>query len=137
MKYKDINDLEASGYEGMIWMVTVVVLSTYDMGDGTASCESVYWDDGHDLHPFECVFTDYQEAKAYAATFDADMAMWAHTHGNGPEYQHVSVDIVEREFYDGDYDEGDARCMFEWWDAVELQVVEFDEDWKQIGVDND
>ena len=39
---------------------------------------------------------------------------------------------METEFDGEDLSEGDTRCMFEWWDAEELQVIEFDEDWHQI-----
>lgn len=130
MVYKDINELGKAGFEGTAWLVTVIVFNEWIDGD-VGYNECVYWDDGEDLHPFEGVFTDYQEARAHAASFDADMAMWAHTHGIGTEYQHVSVDVVQFDF-DGEMSEGDTRCMFEWRDGKDLEVIEFDEKWDQI-----
>ena len=132
MKYKSVSEMQAHGFSGKCWFISVVVFNAYEEEDGSYTTDCVYWDDGTNTHPFECVFDDYDEAKAYAATFDADMVAWAHTHGNGPGWQHVSVDVVETEFDGEDLSEGDTRCMFEWWDARELQVIEFDESGRQI-----
>ena len=132
MRYKSGIDMKAHGFLGKCWYIAVVVFNTYDNGDDTCASEAVYWDDGTDTHPFECAFDNYDEAKAYASTFSPEMVAWTHANGNGPEWQHVSVDIVETYFDGDDFYNSDARCMFSWWDAKELEIIEFDENWHQI-----
>ena len=131
MQYGSMDELEKAGFEGTAWIVTVLAFNEWVDDDGIGHNECVYWDDGEDLHPFERIFDNYDEARAYAATFDAEMAMWAHAHGVGTEYEHISVDVVQFEF-DGEMADGDARCMFEWFGGRDLEVVEFDENWHQI-----
>lgn len=131
MQYRSANELEKAGYNGTAWLVTVIAFNEWFTSDGVGHNECVYWEDGFDLHPFERIFDNYVEARAYASTFDAEMAMWAHTHGIGTEYEHISVDVVQFEF-DGDMTEGDTRCMFEWFEGKELEVIEFNEKWVQI-----
>lgn len=131
MRYKSVEELSQDGFLGTVWLVEVVAFTEWIDDGGVVHEECVYWDDGVGVHPFERLFDDYREARAYAASFDRERAVWAHSHGVGPDYEHIAVDVVQFEF-DGDLSDGDVRCIFNWYHAKELEVIEFDENWNQI-----
>jgi hypothetical protein len=124
MRYTDMKEL--GSYEGTIYRINVVVFNTYHLGVGSFYEDAVYWDDGENLHPFECVFTDRQEAIDYARTFSVAMAQDAHETGNGPEYEGVSVDVTENEFADGEYAEGEVIYIRDWMGDNSFSCVEWE-----------
>ena len=135
MRFKNCEMLEKSGYLALmgehdyddgyrLYRIDVVVFTTEIDDDGTECLvDGEYWEDGFECHRFECFFDDLDEARTYAGYFTADMAMWAHTHGNGPKFDHVAVcisecsaDMVPWGGYCSTYDWMWGRKLEEWHD---------------------
>ena len=102
MRYTDYD--EAEKHDGQLWRIDVVLFNVdhdYFLGD---QIDGEYCDMGGGFHPFECFFTDLDEAKAYAATFTADMAMHAlDNNGNVGRYENVAVEVNELDEMDPGY----------------------------------
>lgn len=94
-------EIDETGYRGELYRVDVVL---FDPKDDVS--DNTYWADEDETynHPYEAMFTDLEEAKAYADAFSRDMALWAVSHGIGPRYCSVSCEVTQMLWYECDQD---------------------------------
>lgn len=129
MKFKSFDELEAAGYTGengnRLYRIDTIVFDTYIEDGSEYVLDAEYWHDEENevwTHPFDCFLTDLTEAREYAAGFTVDMARWTHEHGNGRNFCHVAIDVIEMEwvgFAGGGWEPGYAVTTHDWKWAVE------------------
>lgn len=133
MRYRNLVELEAKCNEEVAYRIDVVCFTNEAHDDGTESClDSEFWhDELHDVwwHPFECCFDSLDEALAWCKCFNKHVAMWTHTHGNGNEFDHVSIEIIEmwRGVKKHEYVPSAAIAVFDWMWGHELDTWFYEE----------
>lgn len=130
MRFKDCDEIKAANYTGeggnKLYRIDTIVFDTYIEDDGSEYIENAeFWYDVENevwTHPFDCFFTDLAEAREYAASFTADMAQWTHEHGNGRNFDHVAIDVIEMEWIKivgSDWEPGYVVTTHDWKWALE------------------
>lgn len=100
MRFKTWKDVDAAGYvEGPLYRIDTIVFNIYiDRNGKTCMDDADFWyNERLDLwaHPFDCFFTDLDEARLYCNAFTSHMADWTLRTCNDPRYENVAVDVIE------------------------------------------
>ena len=86
-----------TGKDGELFEVATVVFNT-EIDDETCETrctDAEFWVDEDKTHfcPFDALFTDLDEARDWCENFDGIVG-WAKANGNGPDFDHIGVDVV-------------------------------------------
>ena len=121
MRLKTLQEVEAAGYtgeSGPLYRIDTIVYDTCIEDDGaTAILDAYYWfDERHGIwcHPFDCFFTDLDEARLWCKAFSPEMVRFTHGTGNGPEFESVAVDVVEMQWESCEWVPGYAVSTYDW-----------------------
>lgn len=135
MRFRTCEDVDAAKYvEGPLYRIDTIVFNPYIDRNGKTEFDSDFWyDERLDIwiHPFDCFFTDLDEARLYCKAFTPKMLEWTLRMGNGTKYKNVALDVMEMEWWYGEWaPSGNAMSTYnfleggryeEWhdWDVAE------------------
>lgn len=144
MRFKTWNDVEKAGYTGEcgpLFRIDTVVFSNYIEPDGSTHClDSCFWenDEGTDISPIDCFFTSIDEARAYARLVTQDMVLWFKNNGNGKNFDHVSIEVIQMAWEDcsgkwapGEWVPSYAVSTYDWMWGVRL------EEWHDLDISDE